>query len=136
MVDRNVDDKLRLIYQKDFEPGLAVRGDEDIIDMNYIQYLEVDTFELSSTSTSIDNNNLDLKFSIYPNPANNNLTLDFTSENSDKSILSITSIIGEKIREFQINTVICFLSDVLFSLKLTSDNEKLTLTFSIKFFSR
>jgi len=104
-MDRNVDDKLRLIYQKDFEPGLAVRGDEDIIDMNYIQYLEVDTFELSSTSTSIDNNNLDLKFSIYPNPANNNITLDFTSENSNKSILSITNIIGEKIREFQINTV-------------------------------
>ena len=104
-MDRNVDDKLRLIYQKDFEPGLAVRGDEDIIDMNYIQYLEVDTFELSSTSTSIDNNNLDLKFSIYPNPVNNNLTLDFTSENSNKSILSLTNIIGEKIREFQINTV-------------------------------
>ena len=104
-MDRNVDDKIRLIYQKDFEPGLAVRGDEDIIDMNYIQYLEVDTFELSSTSTSIDNNNLDLKFSIYPNPTNNNLTLDFTSENSNKSILSLTNIIGEKIREFQINTV-------------------------------
>ena len=31
-MDRNVDDKIRLIYQKDFEPGLAVRGDEDIID--------------------------------------------------------------------------------------------------------
>ena len=104
-MDRNVDDKIRLIYQKDFEPGLAVRGDEDIIDMNYIQYLEVDTFELSSTSTSIDNSNLDLKFSIYPNPANNNITLDFTSKNSDKSILSLTNIIGEKIREFQINTV-------------------------------
>ena len=29
-MDRNIDDKIRLIYQKDFEPGLAVRGDEDI----------------------------------------------------------------------------------------------------------
>ena len=104
-MDRNVDDKIRLIYQKDFEPGLAVRGDEDIIDMNYIQYLEVDTFELSSTSTNIDNSYLDLKFSIYPNPANNILTLDFTSKNNDKSVLSITNIIGEKIKEFQINTV-------------------------------
>jgi hypothetical protein len=94
-----------LIYQKDFEPGLAVRGDEDIIDMNYIQYLEVDTFELSSTSTSIDNSYLDLKFSIYPNPANNILTLDYTSKNNDKSVLSITNIVGEKIKEFQINTV-------------------------------
>ncbi len=104
-MDRNVDDKIRLIYQKDFEPGLAVRGDEDIIDMNYIQYLELDTFELSSTSTSIDNSYLDLKFSIYPNPTNNILTLDFTSKNNDKSVLSITNIVGEKIKEFQINTV-------------------------------
>ena len=31
-MDENVDDKIRLIYQKDFEPGLAVRGDEDIIE--------------------------------------------------------------------------------------------------------
>ena len=41
-MDENVDDKIRLIYQKDFEPGLAVRGDEDIIDMNEIRYLELD----------------------------------------------------------------------------------------------
>ena len=34
-MDRNVDDKIRLIYQKDFEPGLAVRGDEDIIAVSY-----------------------------------------------------------------------------------------------------
>jgi hypothetical protein len=73
--------------------------------MNYIQYLEVDTFELSSTSTSIDNSYLDLKFSIYPNPTNNILTLDFSSKNNDKSVLSITNIVGEKIKEFQINTV-------------------------------
>ena len=37
-----VDDKIRIVYQKDFEPGLA-RGDEDIIDLNEIVYLEIDT---------------------------------------------------------------------------------------------
>jgi len=104
-MDRNVDDKIRLIYQKDFEPGLAVRGDEDVIDINYIQYLEVDTFELSNTPSSIVNNDMDIKFSIYPNPANNILTLDFTLKNNDKSMLSMTNIVGEKIKEFQINTV-------------------------------
>jgi hypothetical protein len=39
-MDRNVDDKIRLIYQQDFEPGLAVRGDLDMIDLNEIIYLE------------------------------------------------------------------------------------------------
>jgi hypothetical protein len=38
-----VDDKVRIVYQKDFEPGLAVRGDEDMVDMNEIIYLEIDT---------------------------------------------------------------------------------------------
>ena len=30
------DDKIRIVYQKDFEPGLAVRGDEDMVDNNEI----------------------------------------------------------------------------------------------------
>ena len=34
--------KFNLIYQKDFEPGLAARGDGDLIDLNEIIYLEMD----------------------------------------------------------------------------------------------
>jgi hypothetical protein len=41
-----VDDKIRIIYQQDFEPGLAVRGDEDMVDNNNIIYLEIDTVGL------------------------------------------------------------------------------------------
>lgn len=39
---QEVDNKVRLTYQKDFYPGLAVRGDEDLIDLNEIIYLELD----------------------------------------------------------------------------------------------
>ena len=42
-MNRDVDDKVRLVYQKDMEPGLCVRGDEDLVDMNEIVYIEVDT---------------------------------------------------------------------------------------------
>jgi len=49
-----VDNKLRIIYQLDFEPGLAVRGDEDFVDLNEIVYLEIDTVGLfDNTTTSI-----------------------------------------------------------------------------------
>ena len=53
-----------IIYQADFEPGLIVRGDEDLVDLNSIYYLEVDTVGLfDNTSTSINeiyhNNNID-----------------------------------------------------------------------------
>jgi hypothetical protein len=41
-----VDEKIRIVYQKDFEPGLAVRGDEDMVDNNDIIYLEIDTVGL------------------------------------------------------------------------------------------
>ncbi len=103
-MDRNVDDKIRLIYQKDFEPGLAVRGDEDIIDYNYIQYLEVDTFELSNTSTDITNNNLDIEFSVYPNPAKNQISVDFSSTNNKSSNLIISDILGKTVKEFSVNS--------------------------------
>lgn len=103
-MDRNVDDKIRLIYQKDFEPGLAVRGDEDIIDMNEIRYLELDTTELSGTSTDITNNNLDIEFSVYPNPAKNQISVDFSSTNNKSSNLIISDILGKTLKEFSVNS--------------------------------
>ena len=56
-----VDDKIRIAYQKDFEPGLAVRGDEDMVDNNDIIYLEIDTaglFDGSTTAIIETENNL------------------------------------------------------------------------------
>jgi len=49
-----VDDKIRIVYQLDFEPGLAVAGDEDFVDWNAITYLEIDTLGLfDNTSTAV-----------------------------------------------------------------------------------
>ena len=96
--------KSDLFIKKDFEPGLAVRGDEDIIDMNEIRYLELDTTELSGTSTDITNNNLDIEFSVYPNPAKNQITVDFISTNNKSSNLIISDILGKTVKEFSINS--------------------------------
>ncbi len=40
-MNKIVDDKIRIVYQRDNEPGLAVRGDIDLVDFNDIVYLEV-----------------------------------------------------------------------------------------------
>tara|TARA_B100000965_G_C19472046_1_gene704571 strand:- start:396 stop:1022 length:627 start_codon:yes stop_codon:yes gene_type:complete len=104
-MDRNVDDKIRLIYQKDFEPGLAVRGDEDIIDMNEIRYLELDTTELSGTSTEITNNTFEIEFSVYPNPAKNHVTIDFISQSNKKTNLVLTDMLGKIVKELSINSI-------------------------------
>jgi hypothetical protein len=46
-------DSVRLIYQEDFEPGLAVRGDEDGYVSNEIVYIARDKSELASNSRSL-----------------------------------------------------------------------------------
>ena len=48
-----LDDKTRIVYQLDFEPGLAVNGDMDMVDQNAIVYLEVDTVGLFDNTTSL-----------------------------------------------------------------------------------
>jgi hypothetical protein len=55
-----VDDKIRIIYQRDFFPGLAVRGDEDMVDNNEIVYLEIDTIGLfeNTVASIIETNDI------------------------------------------------------------------------------
>jgi len=105
-MDRNVDDKIRLIYQKDFEPGLAVRGDEDIIDMNEIIYLEMDTTELGNTSTSLVDINKEEKFSLYPNPAKNNTNINFYSNKNQELEISLFNVIGKEINKIKVNVLL------------------------------
>ena len=90
-----VDDKIRIIYQKDFQPGLAVRGDEDMVDMNDIVYLEVDTvglFDISLSNINIENN---IEFSVYPNPAKNLVTLQINSQVNEEVQITIEDILGK-----------------------------------------
>ena len=104
-IDRNVDDKIRLIYQKDFEPGLAVRGDEDIIDVNEIIYLEIDTTELSNTSTNISEISSLNTISIYPNPTASFTNVNLYSSVNKNIILRLTNIIGKIVSEVNIHVL-------------------------------
>ena len=56
-----VDDKIRIVYQLDFEPGNTLGADADMVDYNATVYLEIDTVGLfDNTSTSVielDNTN-------------------------------------------------------------------------------
>ncbi|PCJ83569.1 MAG: hypothetical protein COA57_10990 [Flavobacteriales bacterium] len=44
-----VDNSIHIVYQRDVEPGLAVRGDEDAFGTNEIVYLNVPTTDLNTT---------------------------------------------------------------------------------------
>jgi len=56
-----VDDKIRIVYQLDFEPGNTLGADADMVDYNATVYLEIDTVGLfDNTSTAVielDNTN-------------------------------------------------------------------------------
>ena len=95
-MERDVDDKVRLVYQKDMEPGLTVRGDEDAVGMNDIVYLELDTNFIVS---AIDNNPIEnnLSLDIYPNPTNNQTSINFTIKKTSKVSINVVDVLGRAI---------------------------------------
>lgn len=65
----HVDDKLHLIYQRDQEPGLHVRGDQDPVDLNDIVYYWITPdFDLT---IGVEEEVMEITdVAIFPNPAN------------------------------------------------------------------
>ena len=95
-----VDDKIRIVYQKDFEPGLAVRGDEDMVDNNEIIYLEIDTVGLFDAPLAITEINSSTHFSVYPNPVtrfDEEATLKISSEKTQPIRISVVDLLGKEI---------------------------------------
>ena len=94
-----VDDKIRLVYQADFSPGLAVRGDEDMVDNNNIIYLEIDTVDLFSGTFTLNvgiNEHESINYiNIYPNPTKDIATLQITTIKSEEVEISITDVLGK-----------------------------------------
>ncbi|MBT3622075.1 MAG: T9SS type A sorting domain-containing protein [Flavobacteriales bacterium] len=93
-----VDDKLRIVYQMDNEPGLIVRGDEDFVESNDIVYLEIDTAGLFDGTTSIsENNKIITNLSVFPNPANELTTLAISLERTKQVKITIVDLLGKEI---------------------------------------
>ena len=96
-----VDDKIKLIYQADFSPGLAVRGDEDMVDNNNIMYLEIDTVDLFSGTFTLNvgiNEQEEINsINIYPNPTQDIATLQIAAITAEEIEISITDILGKTI---------------------------------------
>lgn len=96
---RNVDTKIHVVYQRDTEPGLAVRGDEDAFGSNDIVYMRADTAGISSVGVTEVSKN-ESKISVYPNPANDYIQVGFESTTSGNITLSISNVLGENVAVF------------------------------------
>ena len=65
---------VQFIYQMDDEPGLHVIGDEDGETSNYIMAVSLDVADSALGMSEIDTK--DASFTLMPNPANNNVTIN------------------------------------------------------------
>lgn len=102
---RDVDSNLRIVYQEDVEPGLAVRGDEDPDGQNDIVYLEMDTAVtefVSITETKIEKGSLS---AIYPNPASSKAFIDFNVEVGGDYSIEINSVTGQGVKQIDLGNL-------------------------------
>ena len=92
-----VDNKLRLMYMRDLEPGLATRGDLDPYDLNSIMYLSADTnliddLGLNEISTSL------IQTKLFPNPGQDEVNLSINLTSAKQVSLTMTNITGDKMK--------------------------------------
>ncbi|MBT3611650.1 MAG: T9SS type A sorting domain-containing protein [Flavobacteriales bacterium] len=92
-----VDDKIRIVFQMDNEPGLIVRGDEDLVDYNDIVYIEIDTVGLFGSPLSVNDMTNTTQFTVYPNPANDYTSIAISLEKTEKVTLTIVDLLGKEI---------------------------------------
>lgn len=104
----DVDDNLHLVYQRDFEPGLAVRGDEDPIDLNDIVYLRIPVEDLPNCDegeeivyTSVDEPFNATALNVYPNPAAEQLNLVLDSK--QQTLVQLFDVSGKELLNETVN---------------------------------
>lgn len=106
-----VNGQLEIIYQRDFEPGLHVRGDEDPIDINDIVHLRVPTDDLGDCADvefedwvgiaeAIDPNDI----SMYPNPADGQVELVINRPGAHQ--VDVWSATGQRVLSMQTSAMV------------------------------
>ena len=91
----------KLVYQRDFYPGLAIRGDEDVVELNEIVYLNPDKVDFSYSQIGIEETAEATIFQNYPNPATTQTSFIVDVDNSGKAIVIITNALGQNISTSQ-----------------------------------
>jgi hypothetical protein len=95
---RKVDDQMHLVYQRDFRPGLSVNGDEDDPETQDIIYAAIDVAELGIIVDNTKELEKSLSWNLYPNPAIENVFMDFELDQSAEVQLEVVNMIGSLLR--------------------------------------
>lgn len=117
-VAKNVGAEVHLIYQRDSEPGLAVRGDEDPFGPNEIVYARIPVGDIPSTPNGLNVpycgddvvigsvNNITSKVNtlqVYPNPTNGMLNISYISDVNGNINVRLVNLNGQEVMNQSFN---------------------------------
>ena len=97
----NIDGTIDLIYQQDFRPGLAVRGDEDPFETSFINHVSLTPDQVGITKTEETVQPEYFQLAVQPNPANNEALVSFELDNNAQYSLSLLNIMGQKVADIE-----------------------------------
>ena len=107
-VTSNVDTgSMDIVYQQDFRPGLAVRGDMDAFETSFINHVTLSPREdlgivFPTTGTKEETVQADyFKLEVQPNPARNEALVSFKLENNAQYNLSLLNLMGQKVADIE-----------------------------------
>jgi len=85
-MSKTMDNQLHITYMSDFEPGLAVRGDEDPYTVNSIMHLTIDKTDFGCI-VNVHETNISGTVNIYPNPVTESMSVTFAKSSVVKMII-------------------------------------------------
>lgn len=86
-----------LLYMRDFEPGLAARGDDDAFDVNEMVYLCIP----STLDVGVEEqHNIIDEFTVYPNPAGTSTKVSFTVNTAGNVVVNVYDVRGQLISSY------------------------------------
>ena len=96
---RDVGENVELIYQQDFRPGLAVQGDMDPYEVNFINFVSVPLVDLGIVRTEEPVQPEFFQLEVQPNPARDEAWASFELERNARYTLSLHNLMGRKVAD-------------------------------------
>lgn len=104
-VIRDVTDSLQLLFQYDYRPGLAVRGDMDPVESNFISFvsLPIDLAGVVGTREVVKPESL--KVQTMPNPTSGNVTVSVQLPTASDLEISVLNTSGQALQRWSSKNV-------------------------------
>jgi hypothetical protein len=99
----DVDNFMNVLYMQDFEPGLAVRGDEDPFSDNFMNFLALDAAQVRNSGVISDVKVVDaaeFDFEISPNPASGMALISYVVPEMAPTTISIYDMMGKEVKSY------------------------------------